>query len=188
MNAQGRFRGRADPPLDTVGREDARRVAQLLRLAQLKAVYTSPLIRARQTAEEIAAVRDLSVQVVLDLTDLDYGAWTGRTPEEVAEVDRGLHDRFLSDPEEVTPPRGESVTTLANRVARALNSIADENVGATVVVVTHELPIRLVIARAAHLTGAFLWTFAVPTGSVTEVAVGSGCVTLIGEIGRGFVA
>jgi len=72
-NATGRIQGCADPPLDVVGREQARRLAERLRQGTLVALYTSPLQRARETADIIGQA--LGVEVVPDerLKEYDVG-------------------------------------------------------------------------------------------------------------------
>ena len=82
LNAQGRFRGRQDPPLDAVGRDQASSAAKLLSDIRLAAVYSSPLTRAVQTAETVGASCELDVVIEPELIDLDYGMWEGLTEEE----------------------------------------------------------------------------------------------------------
>jgi len=171
LNAQGRFRGQEDPSLDRIGREEARRAAHLLVEAPLDAVYSSPLRRARETAGVIASLHGLDVQEVPDLRDLDYGLWSGRTSREAERSDGPLYQLFRSEPEAVTPPGGESVTALAKRVVDSLHIIALRHEGGSGAVVTHELPIRLVLARATNGRGGALWKFRIPTGSVRRVSV-----------------
>ncbi|HYV02049.1 MAG TPA: histidine phosphatase family protein [Actinomycetota bacterium] len=73
LNAEGRFRGRRDVPLDDMGRREAARAAPTLADLGLVAVYTSPLRRAVATAEAIARVAGADVIVQGGLIDLDYG-------------------------------------------------------------------------------------------------------------------
>lgn len=172
LNAQGRFRGREDPPLDEVGRQEAHRVAERLTGSPLDAVYSSPLLRARETAAAIASAHGLPVQRVPGLRDLDYGAWSGRTADEAARSDRPTYRLFRADPMSATPPGGESVNALSERVLTTLQRIALDHERDTVAVVSHELPIRLILARATGARSGELWGFSVPTGSVHLVLVG----------------
>jgi len=111
LNAQDRFRGRADPPLDQVGHVEALTAARTLEDLGLLAVHTSPLRRALETAGPIAERAGVPVHVVLGLTDLDYGRWEGRTRVEAAAADPVAFERFLRDPVNATLPRGRGSAT-----------------------------------------------------------------------------
>jgi broad specificity phosphatase PhoE len=171
LNVQGRFRGREDPPLDAEGRREAASAAQRLDPLGPLAIYSSPRRRARQTAEALALRRHLPVQVRRELDDLDYGAWTGWTPAEASSSDPARYRRFRADPESVTLPGGERVRTVRQRAERLLRRIADRYPGGTAVAVTHDVPIRLIVARARRRTGPAVWEGVVPTGSITPVLV-----------------
>jgi phosphoserine phosphatase len=78
-----RFRGRADLPLTELGREQANRVAR--RVAggwNPSTIYTSPLTRCVDTGRAIGVACSIPSQVLVDLADLDYGEWQGKTREE----------------------------------------------------------------------------------------------------------
>jgi len=84
-NAEGRMQGQADPPLDDVGREQARALAERLRGEPFRAIYSSPQARARQTAEIAFARHNPPVPITFDdrLKERDLGEWTGLTIAEV---------------------------------------------------------------------------------------------------------
>ena len=84
-NADKRIQGQADPPLDEVGREQARRLAERLRGDPPVALYTSPLQRARETAEIVGQALDVPVVPDGRLKEYDVGAITGLTWEQVVE-------------------------------------------------------------------------------------------------------
>jgi broad specificity phosphatase PhoE len=165
LNAQDRFRGRADPPLDQVGHVEALTAARTLEDLGLLAVHTSPLRRALETAGPIAERAGVPVHVVLGLTDLDYGRWEGRTRVEAAAADPVAFERFLRDPVNATPPEGERVRNLVERARRSLPR-ADR---APLAIVTHELVLRALMTQARG--GAAFWDEEIPTGSVWAVAV-----------------
>jgi hypothetical protein len=81
LSAQGRFSGRLDPPLDEVGLAQAMYAAKYLGSTGVGVVYTSPLSRARMTADAIASQAGVPAEVIPDLTDVDAGVWTGFTHE-----------------------------------------------------------------------------------------------------------
>lgn len=171
LNAQGRFRGSENPPLDQIGHREAQRAAQELASATLDAVYSSPLARALETADAIARPHGLAVEAAPGLRDLEYGAWSGRTPDDVARTDGDLYRRFRADPESVTPPAGESVRSVADRALQSIFDVARRHAGGSVVAVTHDVPIRLILGRIARLPPGGMWDLDVPTGSIRRMRV-----------------
>ncbi len=171
LNAQGRFRGLEDPPLDEMGLAEARWASARLAGAGLAIVYASPLQRALGTARIVAGLAGTPVEIARDLVDLDYGRWTGLTLEEAERVDPEGFALFRNDPERATPPGGEPVRRMADRVVRAIQRIAAQHAGAAAAAVSHELPIRFLIGRSRRSDGRSTWRVQVPTGSVTVIDV-----------------
>ena len=90
LNRSSRYRGRRDVPLDRGGWDDAWSAAAYLSGAELDAVYSSPLRRARDTARIVADAADVPEVVDLPgLVNLDYGQWEGLTAEESAALHPG---------------------------------------------------------------------------------------------------
>ena len=93
-NRENRFQGHADPPLNDVGRSQARELAETLLGEGASAVYASPLRRARETAEIIAAVLGLDVRLDPRLMEVDVGSmvrpYPGRDRGTVSRVVRAL--------------------------------------------------------------------------------------------------
>jgi probable phosphoglycerate mutase len=169
LNAQGRFRGRNDVPLDDRGFVDAAEAARALAGAGIRAVYASPLLRTRQTAEFVARASNASVETEPDLIDLDHGRWEGLRPEEAAARDPEAFARFREDPRHAEAPGGERLADVERRVVGALERIGARHDGSVCAAVSHEIPIRLVIAHLRDLPGPAMWGTELPTGSVTEL-------------------
>ncbi|HWO71196.1 MAG TPA: histidine phosphatase family protein [Actinomycetota bacterium] len=183
VNAEGRFRGRCDVPLDEVGLAEAGRAARMLSGSGAVALASSPLIRSTQTAEVLAAALGLPVQIDPGLVDLDHGDWTGLTPEEAAARDPEAFACFRSEPLRSTPPGGEALADTLRRTRAALRDLVERHGGAPVVAVSHEVPIRLVLADALGVRDEALWRHDVPTGSVS-VLEASGQGFRVRAIGR----
>ncbi len=79
-NRERRWQGHADPPLNELGRAQARRLAEALAGEQLEAIYASDLRRAHETAEIVGARLGLPVTSDPDLREIDVGSWSGLTP------------------------------------------------------------------------------------------------------------
>src|SRR2546423_7111092 len=120
-NAEHRWQGHADVPLNERGREQAKALAEELAPEGVDAIYASDLSRARDTAEIVG--ERLGVPVVLDpdLREIDVGSREGLTGDEVG-------DR---------PWDGEAHETHGERILRALRTIAERHPGQRVAVVSH---------------------------------------------------
>lgn len=138
-NREGRFRGREDLPLDEVGLEQAEAAGQRIAATwSVSAVYTSPLLRARQTAQAIARTLALTPQPLEGLLDLDYGRWQGLSPQEVEERYGDLYAAWLRSPQTVRFPGGERLAQVRERALTAVLELARRHPGETVVLVGHQ--------------------------------------------------
>ncbi|MEU8610953.1 bifunctional RNase H/acid phosphatase [Actinoplanes sp. NPDC048791] len=158
MTAQGRYSGRGDVPLSEQGEAQAMaaagRVAGISR--DVTAVVSSPLTRCTRTAELIAAeLGNVTVTVMPELIECDFGDWEGLTFAEVRERWPDELDRWL-DSTAVAPPGGESFKTVSKRVRGALATLQSAYPSGTVVVVSHVSPIKLILRDALAAGDAFL--------------------------------
>jgi probable phosphoglycerate mutase len=118
-------------------------LARSLRHQPLSAVYTSPLARALETAEPIAAAHGLEPVQMRDLREIDRGEAGGLTFDELPEE---IREELLHRPTEVRLPGGETYGELRQRVCDSLDEIVARHPGETVAVVTHAGPIRAALA------------------------------------------
>jgi broad specificity phosphatase PhoE/ribonuclease HI len=149
LSVQRRYSGRGNPPLTDVGRRQAAAAAEYLGgRGGITAVISSPLQRARDTAQAAAdALGVADVVVDDDLTETDFGDWEGLTFTEAGRAHPDLHPRWLKDTS-VNPPGGESFEEVHSRVRRARNRIIAEYGGSTVLVVSHVTPIKTILRMA----------------------------------------
>lgn len=175
-NATGLLLGRLDPPLDEFGLRQAERAAQLIRggsLGEVRAVVSSPLLRARQTAE----VLGLPVRIDERFVEVDYGDYDGMPISDVAPE---TWAQWQSDPT-FAPPGGESLEVLGQRVRAACEDVASRarDVG-TVVVVSHVSPIKAAVAWALGIGDIFAWRTRLDTASLSLIDVDGGRPVLRG--------
>jgi broad specificity phosphatase PhoE len=122
-NRLGRWHGSTDSPLTWRGRRQAKRTAAYIRNTQpaVRAVYSSPLIRCRDTAGIIATGLGLDVEVHFDLREYAIGEWEGKSFKELAaehqfvELATGNHD--------FAPPGGETLRQVSARMVQAIDEI-----------------------------------------------------------------
>jgi probable phosphomutase (TIGR03848 family) len=153
-NATGILAGRAaGVDLDETGRDQAACTADRLAVIPLVAVVSSPLERCRQTAQRILDRQAVTPFAPIDddLTECDYGQWTGRKLSELATED--LWPRVQSHPSAVVFPGGESMAGMQARAVAAIRRRdaaieAEHGPGAVWVAVSHGDVIKSILADA----------------------------------------
>jgi probable phosphoglycerate mutase len=157
--------------LDAVGREQAENAAALLAGTRLGAVYTSPLLRCRETARFIAAPHRLDPIPYRSLIEVDYGAWSGRT---LAALRRTRAWRIMeANPSRMRFPGGEALFAVQARAVAACEELAAAHDREQIVLVSHGDVIRTVIA---HYLGSPLDLYeriAVDPASITAIDLGT---------------
>ncbi|MGH3767455.1 MAG: bifunctional RNase H/acid phosphatase [Pseudonocardiaceae bacterium] len=147
-SAQRRYSGRADLPLTELGEcHAAAAAARLATIDGVVAVVSSPLLRARQTAQPVADALGAPMNVLDGLIETDFGAWEGLTFAEASARDPELHASWLTDTS-VTPPGGESMDAVHRRVRRVRDQLIAEHGAATLIVVSHVTPIKALLRMA----------------------------------------
>jgi broad specificity phosphatase PhoE len=150
-NRERRFQGHSDVSLNEPGRRQAEALADALAGERFAAAYSSPLRRALETAEIVAARLDIPVEPRGGLMEVDVGSWSGLT---TAEVEERFPDGFSLWAETRAGgwSDGETYEDLGARVVRDLHELAERHPGERVLAVTHGGPIRSVLAAAAGLS------------------------------------
>jgi 2,3-bisphosphoglycerate-dependent phosphoglycerate mutase len=147
-NRENRFQGHADPPLNALGRRQSAELAEALAGEAIARVYTSPLRRAFETAGIVAERLGLAVEPLEPLREIDVGAWSGLTRDEVAASFPDEYARWLGRAPHGFE-NGETYKELAARVVPAIHELAERHPSETLLVVTHGGPSRVLQARAA---------------------------------------
>jgi broad specificity phosphatase PhoE len=169
-NREEVFRGRADVPLSERGREQARLLADALRDARIEAIYSSPLLRATETAAPLAAA--LGINVVTDerLIDMSFGTWEGRARTEIESAEPELYRVWHEEPQRFRAPGGESLSEVLARAWPAFEEIARRHETGRAAVVSHRVVCKLLLCAAIGIREAGFWRLRVDTASVSAVA------------------
>lgn len=129
-NVQRRYQGHSDTPLNDKGRAQAARNGEVLKAALAGAAriafFSSPLSRATETLEIMRETMGLArKRYALDdrLIEIDLGAWNGRTYDEIASEDPGVHERRAREKWRFAAPGGESYADAASRVREFLTGL-----------------------------------------------------------------
>jgi alpha-ribazole phosphatase len=164
-----RFAGARDIPLTAHGRLQVEAVAQALAGTSAAAVYTSPLERARTSADVIAKPHRLEPIVEPDFREMAFGAWEGLTRNELTTRFRAEASAWASTPHLVTPPQGEPLTAVDARVRAALAALVEQHRGETVILVSHAIVLRLIVLAALGLGPDRLWSVDASPAGITEI-------------------
>jgi broad specificity phosphatase PhoE len=154
LNAKGQLRGRLDPPLDAVGLREAGALGAHFAGLDVAVVVSSPLRRARQTADAIGSACGLTVSFDDRLIDRDYGKWAGSAAE-------GLVLRFGAID---NAPGVEPADTVAARAVDAVVAVSRQAASGSAVLVAHDAVNRAILS------------FLVPAlGDVESIPQRTGC-------------
>lgn len=151
------FRGRLDIPLNALGRAQAQALATRLSSLPIASLYSSPLGRARETAEAIGNALACQVEVVPGLIDINYGHWQGLTPSQVAQKYPGLYAQWLKAPHQVHFPEGESLDDLRKRATLSLQALTARHPQDTVLLVGHQVVNRIILCIVLGLPNSCFW-------------------------------
>jgi probable phosphoglycerate mutase len=186
LSVHRRYSGRGNPELTDLGRQQAQAAARYLgERGGIAAVVSSPLQRAYDTAAAAAKALGLDVTVDDDLIETDFGAWEGLTFAEAAERDPALHALWLSDTA-TEPPGGESFDAALERVCRARERIVATYQGATVLVVSHVTPIKMLLRLALDAGPSILYRLHLDLASLSIAEFysdGASSVRLVNQTG-----
>jgi probable phosphoglycerate mutase len=171
--AEGYFAGDIDPPLTDHGRAQAEAVAKVAAGLDLAAVYVSPKLRARQTAEPILRACKLEPVIEDGLREIAYGAWEGRKESEIKASDPDMYSAWSQDPALVSPPGGESAFAIAARALPCLVRARREHPNGNVMFVSHKATVRIMVCALLGVPlGRFRDRVACPTASLTTFEFG----------------
>jgi broad specificity phosphatase PhoE len=171
----GRLRG---VHLNARGRQQATALANALAGVSLKAIYSSPLERARETAEPIARARHLMITLDSGLTEADVGSWQGKSIRRLALT---RYWRLIQRaPSRAGHPGGETFLQTQARIVGTLDAICARHKSRHLVAcVFHADPIKLAVAHYIGLPLDDFQRLGCDTGSVTLLAIGDGSAQLI---------
>jgi probable phosphomutase (TIGR03848 family) len=138
-----------DVHLNAAGRLQAERLAEQLDAIHLDAVISSPLPRARETAASIAERRKLELRIEDDLTEIDYGHWTGKKMDTLAS--ESLWTRYNTLRSVARIPGGEQMLDVQARALAVLDALRRAHPDGCCAVVSHGDVIRSIVAHCAGI-------------------------------------
>ena len=170
-NIIGRYQGQADPPLNFNGIAQAQLLANKLLQSSIDVIYTSPLLRTKETAEIIS--EKLNVQQIDEprLMEINQGDWQTRLRSEIEELYPDLFAAWEKTPWEVSPPGGEHLSDVQLRVTNAIDDIVSREPGQKIGLVTHRIPIALIKVRFQEMDPDIVRTIHLPNAYWEEIDI-----------------
>jgi ribonuclease H / adenosylcobalamin/alpha-ribazole phosphatase len=169
MSTERRFAGRGDIPLTEEGLRQAGATADRLAARRgIDLIVTSPLQRARKTAEAVARATGAPLEADDGLAELDFGKWEGLTLAEASERWPDEVSAWLGNPD-AAPPGGESFAAAIVRVGAALDRLLAAHPLRTLLLVSHVSPIKIAACRAMLAPPATLFRFQLDVASLCEI-------------------
>ena len=186
-NAAGnRYCGRTDIGLTEKGLAQAARVASALQGVSIDAVYSSPLQRARKTAE----IASGGLEVVTDerLIEADFGLWEGKTKEEFNATDPTLWERWMANPRIARAGgTGETGEEIVSRVDSFFNDIRTRHKDQQIMVVAHNGINRLYLAEKMGMPLSNYRRFDMENSSITFFQMDENGVIVLRKLNAGSI-
>jgi len=171
-NNERMIMGQRPIPLNEQGKMQAERIALVLQPSLLSAVLSSPVVRAKETADIIASKHEgLSTEIDDGLAEIDYGDWIGRTFDDIEACDTGLWMAYKTNPSDVSLPGGESILEVKERVSKSIDSILKRFNDGKVVLVTHADIFKLTLLHLLNLELETLMKFTIDNCALSIVRV-----------------
>jgi len=147
----GRFLGQRDVPLSAAGRRELRLLCEKCSRYSIRAVYSSDLLRARQTADAVATRLGLQVQVRPALREMHFGEWEGLSWNQIAKRYPKLSAVWMERFPRRSIPGAESLSQFEKRIAAGIREVVAANQGQSAVIVTHAGVIRFTLGKVLGL-------------------------------------
>jgi broad specificity phosphatase PhoE len=144
-NREKVFRGVYDIPLNENGRLQAGLLAEAMAPCTIDAAYTSPLSRARETAQIALAPQGIEAADHEGLTDFNYGDWTGLSEGLVAQKWPREYSRWMIEPYAVHPPGGDTLQDVLDRAFECVEKLSEDHAGQTIALFAHRVVNKLLI-------------------------------------------
>lgn len=159
-NIKKRYQGSTDVPLNENGLVQAHMLSDYLKDTPFTAIYSSPLCRAKVTADLIAAPHHLDVQTCEDLKEINFGVWEGHTYDEITTLWPGEMEAFYNSDGTLAAREGESFAHVRDRMTQAVHKLmANHKDGDTVLVVSHGASLRSLLFGLLDLPLRHIWCF-----------------------------
>lgn len=176
------------PPLNEAGENEIEKICEWLKKRGIKndVIYSSPSLRATESAQIISKVFKKDFEIVEGLTSRAYGVWSGLTFEQIETKFPQQLEQMHQNPASFCPEKGEALSDFDKRISKIIKKIVNANIGNRIIIVTHPDIIQAAISSAIKLPTQHQGKIYIKTGSATQISyfedwaslMYSGCVPL----------
>jgi broad specificity phosphatase PhoE len=164
-NIKGIFRGRTDFPLNERGLIQAQDLARELKNFLIKHIYTSPLSRARQTAEVISHQCGVEAKIEEGFNNIELGSWEGHYKKEIEEQYPEEWKLWVDNPEKLQVEDMETLYEVQKRAKTCLDNLVSKHKGEALAVVSHRAVLKPLIAACLNIASPYFWRIHLDTAS-----------------------
>jgi broad specificity phosphatase PhoE len=173
-NKEEIFRGRTDVPLDETGLRQAELAGEYFKGVEIQGIYSSPLVRAWETAQKIAQFHNLRVEPLEGILDMSFGNWEGHAHQEIRKIDSETYRQWVESPHLVRLPGGESLDEVRGRAMVALEEVIRKHREKTIVLVSHRVVCKVLICAILGLDNSHFWQIAQDTTAINLIQYKNG--------------
>lgn len=166
--------GGTDVPLIEDGIKQIEGLRQILKLQNIvfEKIYSSSLIRARQSSQILEEYSPEKTEVLSGLEESNFGRWEGLAYDDINSREGEALTKWIGNPYEVRPPEGENLQDVEKRVftaAQKWESLINDSETHQIAVVSHRGPLALLLLKYLSLGPDYFWSFKLDRGSVSRV-------------------
>jgi probable phosphoglycerate mutase len=156
--------------LNPKGQEQAQELATKLQNLQFRAIYSSPLERAMETAQPLAAVTNLQIHSRQDLSEINFGDWQGKTIKQLQRLK--LWKTVQKHPSQMQFPNGESFKSAQQRLVNCLEEISQNHEATDLIACfSHSDSIRLLVSYYLDMPLDSFQRINISTASISALAI-----------------
>ena len=177
-NLNGRIMGYRPIPLNAVGRRQSEALRGVLGPLRLKAIYTSPILRAVETARLMAKGRRVRILKAPEVREIEYGDWVGRTFEEVSKERN--YRIYHTTPRHACAPGGERMTEVHKRVVGFIEKLRKRHREGRIAVVSHADVIKVILVHYLNLDLNELLRIRIDNGALSSLSFNGSQTRVLG--------
>ncbi|KKQ92366.1 MAG: Phosphoglycerate mutase [Candidatus Woesebacteria bacterium GW2011_GWA2_40_7] len=167
-NTKGIYQGQTfNTPLSDMGKLQAKALAKYFGGVEIRKILASPLLRTKQTAQEVADLKNIEVIDTLDVIETNHSEWEGVNKKIIEEKWPDVYKTWMETPADAKFPKGETFLETQERIINWWEGMTknEENT----LVVTHDNIIRILVAHALGLLLNNIWKFELNPAAVTVI-------------------
>ncbi|MBW1973132.1 MAG: hypothetical protein DRG20_04490 [Deltaproteobacteria bacterium] len=163
------FRGHKDIPLDETGKEEAKKVADVMSEIKIDKIFSSPLLRAKETADIIAKPHNLDVEKENAFIDISFGEWQGISLNKVKEKWPKLYDKWLNEPDKVKFPKGDRLEDVLKRSVGKIKDLVNIYSDKNLLIVSHRVVNKVMILGCLGIDLSHFWQIGQDTCAINLI-------------------